>query len=104
VHGQYVQNTTGLDGAKRVNAGDIDCITLIGTNTALVSGTIRRHTIPELIGLAVVFFVVDNGAGSSGTPDQVGSLSAFPPGEEDCTDLRLAGGDPFSIESGNVLV
>ena len=86
-----------------VNHGDIDCLRFVGTNTAVMSGTITRHTNPLLEGGRSIFTVVDNGEGANSPPDQVSVLVLQPVGSTvDCQALT----PPPNLEviGGNVRV
>ncbi|HEU4746999.1 MAG TPA: hypothetical protein VFS56_00750 [Gemmatimonadaceae bacterium] len=82
------------------NHGDVDCLRFVGTNVAVMSGTITRHTNPLLEGGRSIFTVQDNGEGSGAAPDKVSVLWLFPAGSTvDCqtfaplANLPLIGGN-----------
>jgi hypothetical protein len=72
VEGQFVQHITALNGDKRVNKGDINCLRLIGLNDddAVLSGPIHENANLALIGQTQIFRIQDNGEGSSDLPDE----------------------------------
>jgi len=76
VHGTYVNHNRFGD---VVNHGDIDCLRLIGTNEAVLSGPTRKHTVPENVGVISLFRVEDNGDGANDPPDRITGLFGFPP-------------------------
>jgi hypothetical protein len=84
-----------------VNHGDVDCLRLIGTNGAVLSGPVKRTTNPAVPeGSRAVFRVEDNGEGSDDPVDRVSALFNFPPGSTvDCQTftppilLPLVGGN-----------
>ena len=100
VEGQFVNHNRQGDA---VNHGEIDCLRLDGTNAAVLSGPIRKHTNPALEGGTTVFRVEDNGEGTNDPPDRVSVLMNFAPGStEDCTTVTPA--IMFPIEGGNIQV
>jgi hypothetical protein len=63
-----------------VNHGDIDCMRLIGTNGAVMSGRSARSTNPASPeGSVLIFRVEDNGEGSDAATDRITLLLIFPP-------------------------
>ena len=100
VEGQFVNHNRQGDA---VNHGEIDCLRLVGTNGAVLSGPIRKHTNPALEGGTTIFRVEDNGEGTDDPPDRVSQLLNFAPGStDDCTTVTPA--TMFPIEGGNIQV
>jgi hypothetical protein len=100
VQGQFVNHNRQGDA---VNHGEIDCLQLIGTNGAVLSGPIRKHTNPTFEGGRTVFRVEDNGEGSDDPPDRVSMLNIFPPGPApDC--VTSAPLNTLPILGGNIQV
>jgi hypothetical protein len=100
VQGQYVNHNRQGDA---VNHGEIDCLQLIGTNGAVLSGPIRKHTDPAFEGGRTIFRVEDNGEGADDPPDRVSLLSIFQPGPApDCITRAPLNTSP--IEGGNIQV
>ena len=86
-----------------VNHTEIDCLRLIGTNGAVMSGLIRKHTNPALEGFRSIFRVEDNGEGGNDAPDRVGLVSVVPPTSPlDCQSLTPTILMP--LEGGNIQV
>jgi len=86
-----------------VNHGEIDCLRLIGTNSAVMSGPVRKHTNPVFEGSRSLIRVDDNGEGADDPPDGVSMLTIFPPDSEfDCMTFTPAA--TFPIVGGNVQI
>ena len=95
VRGEFVNHNRQQD---MVNHGDIDCFRLLGPNSAVMSGPIRKHTTTEMEGWTTIFTVEDNGEGSGDAGDRVSQLVNLPPGVADCTSrtpvlLPIIGGN-----------
>jgi hypothetical protein len=87
-----------------VNHGDIDCLRLIGTNGAVLSGPIRKHTDPAFEGWTAGFRVEDNGEGSNESPDRVSVIFVVPPGRDNCQAFTPGEPSMRVLEGGNVQV
>jgi hypothetical protein len=74
VTGNFVQHVTAVNGVKRVNKGDINCLRILGPNEAVLSGPVRENANPALIGAIQIFRIVDNGEGSTDAPDMQSAL------------------------------
>lgn len=87
-----------------VNHGDIDCLRLIGSNGAVLSGTIRKSDNPANVpGSRTIFRVEDNGEGEGAAPDRVSMLANVPAGSTtDCTNFTNA--VLFEVVGGNIQV
>ena len=84
---------------------NIDCLSVSG-NVATMSGTvtdINSTTPPFVVGSRVLFQVIDNGPGQSGTPDDISSTFFFGIGPPvPCTGTGTFATIP--VEHGNVTV
>jgi hypothetical protein len=90
-----------------VNHGDVDCLRFVGTNVAVMSGTVLRSTNPAApAGGRAIFTVEDNGEGADDTPDtpdRVSMLFNFPAGSTvDCMTFTPIAN--LSIIGGNIRV
>lgn len=74
-----------------------DCLKFEGGNRAIVSGWITESSIPELVGLPIVFGVEDNGEGRKADPDRITGADLLPEAT-DCNDVTF--GD-FVDQDGN---
>src|SRR2546422_7053477 len=87
----------------------IDCLSLVSTNTVLVSGTITDSNVSSLVGQTGVFEAQDNGkgahdnrVGSDSQPDTISLLFPFPADSSNClSDLTL---ETFPLDHGNIKV
>jgi len=105
VEGNFVQHVTSVEGVRRVNKGDIDCLMLLGPNDAVLSGPVHENVNPALIGMTQIFRVQDNGEGSGDPEDAQSPLffrdpAANPP--INCRNFVPPVVTP--IESGNIQV
>src|SRR5688572_21004112 len=64
VEGEFVQWVTALDGERRPNKGDLNCLRFIAPNDVVVSGPILVNDNPALVGQTQIFRVRDDGEGS----------------------------------------
>jgi hypothetical protein len=101
VEGEYDNHNRQLGTS---NHGDVDCLRFIGTNRAVMSGTIRRTNNPGgTVGGRTIFTVEDNGEGDDDPPDRVSQLLLLPPGSnQDCTNFTNT--TSIAIEGGNIRV
>lgn len=100
VEGNFVQHNTvtGVD-AK----GDIDCMRFLAPNEVELSGPVREHTDPALVGRTAIFRVADNGEGSKDPPDRMSGLNIQ--GALSKLNCRTFVNPFFTpIESGNIQV
>lgn len=94
----------------------IDCLSLVSTNTVLVSGTITDSNVSSLVGQTGVFEAQDSGkgtkdnvegtndnkAGSDSPPDRISLLIPFPADSTNClSDISL---ETFPLDHGNIKV
>jgi hypothetical protein len=87
-----------------VNLGDVDCLRLIGSNGAVLSGPVRKHTNPAFETWSAVFRVEDNGEGGD-PPDRVSVISLQPPGSPNtCHTFTPGEQDMRVVEGGNIQV
>jgi hypothetical protein len=100
VKGEYVNHNRQ---GGFVNHGEIDCLRLIGTNGAVMSGPIRKSDNPTAPpGGRTIFQVEDNGEGGTDAPDRVSMLFNFlAGGTEDCNNTTLT---TAPIADGNIQV
>lgn len=83
--------------------GDIDCLRLLGTTEAVLSGPVRESSNPAIVGSRVIFRVGDGGEGANADPDRTSGLNVQAPGSAiDCT--RFVNPLFVPIESGNLQV
>lgn len=102
VEGNY-NNHNRLTGA--INIGDIDCLRRVGTNGAVLSGIVRKHTDPSAVGRTTLFRVEDNGEGENAVPDRISIVFVLPLGSPlDCTSFTPPDGFMLPIEGGNVQI
>jgi hypothetical protein len=103
VEGQFVQHITALNGDKRVNKGDIDCLRILTPNEAVLSGPVHENINPVFIGQTQIFRIQDNGEGNDDSPDQMSALFfRTPESGIDCRNFLPPVVTP--IESGNLQV
>jgi hypothetical protein len=102
VHGTYVNHNRLAD---VVNQGDIDCLRLIGSNGAVLSGPARRHTVPGNVGFISLFRIEDNGEGETDAPDRISGLFGFAPtAGVNCQTFTPPTETLRPIEGGNIQV
>jgi hypothetical protein len=84
---------------------DLDCLQ-VAKDIAVMSGVFTRHTDAHVIGFTGIFGVLDNGEGSTASPDAISQVFILPPGTLTCQDI-----DPdenrdvlVPIVSGNIQV
>jgi hypothetical protein len=102
VEGEYENHNRQLGSMSH---GDIDCLRFIGTNRAVMSGTIRRivNNPGGTAGGRAIFTVEDNGEGANDPPDRVSSILLLPPGSnQDCSNFTNT--TSIAIEGGNIRV
>jgi hypothetical protein len=98
VQGEYENHNRQLG---TMNHGDVDCLRFIGTNMAVMSGTIRKINNPGgTVGGRSIFKVEDYGEGADDPADHVSQILLVPPGSTlDCmtftpvTSIAIVGGN-----------
>ena len=103
VQGEFVQWVTALNGDRRPNRGDLDCLRFIAPNEAIVSGPILVNENPALIGDTQIFRVRDAGEGND-ADDRMSSLFFREPGTFDCQTLTPPETNMRPLEAGNLQV
>lgn len=104
VRGEFVQWITALNGDRRPNKGDINCLRLISPQDAVLSGPITDNLNPALIGQTQIFRVYDDGEGADAV-DRMGPLSfRTPESGLNCQNFTPPDGNVTPIESGNIQV
>ena len=104
VHGQFVQWITALDGVRRANKGDIDCLRLLGPNEAVLSGPVTENVNPVLVGQTQIFRVYDDGEGSDAVDRMSGLTFRTPESGVNCQNFTNPAANTTPIESGNIQV
>ena len=76
VTGEFVQHVTALNGDRRKNQSEIDCMHFLAPNDVMLSGIVKENVNPIFIGQTQVFRVVDNGEGAddAGVDQQSGVI------------------------------
>lgn len=104
VQGEFVQWVTALNGDRRPNRGDLDCLRFIAPNDAVVSGPILVNDNPDLIGDTQIFRVRDAGEGND-ADDRMSSVFFREPSTElDCHTLTPPETNMRPLEGGNLQV
>ena len=104
VRGQFVQWITALNGDRRPNKGDIDCLRLISPQDAVLSGPITENNNPALIGQTQIFRVYDDGEGADAV-DRMGSVFfRTPESGLNCQNFTPTESNVTPIESANIQV
>ncbi len=103
VHGQFVQWITALNGDRRVNMGDLDCLRFIAPNDAVASGPIHVNLNPAFIGDTQIFRVRDGGEGGD-ADDRMSSVFIREPGTFNCQTLTPPESNMLPLEGGNLQV
>jgi hypothetical protein len=83
---------------------EIDCLLIINSNTASISGVVTQSNAPDVaVGYIGVFVVRDNGEGANSSSDQLSLVNFFPASVGvDCESALILGLLP--ITNGNVQV
>jgi hypothetical protein len=104
VTGHFVQWVTSVEGVRRENVGTIDCLRIIGTQDAVLSGTVLENANPALVGAIQIFSVHDDGEGADAV-DRRSSLTFRAPSlGVDCQNFTPLAATSTPIESGNIQV
>ena len=104
VTGHFVQWVTSTAGVRRENVGTIDCLRIIGTQDAVLSGTVLENANPALVGAIQIFSVHDDGEGVDAV-DRRSSLTFRAPSlGVDCQNFTPLAATSTPIESGNIQV
>ena len=103
VQGEFVQWVTALNGDRRPNRGDLDCLRFITPNDAVVSGPVLVNDNPALLGVTQIFRVRDAGEGND-ADDRMSSLFFREPGTFDCQTLTPPETNMRPLEGGNLQV
>jgi len=104
VRGQFVQWITALNGDRRPNKGDIDCLRLISPQDAVLSGPITENNNPALIGQTQIFRVYDDGEGADAVDRMSSVFFRTPESGLNCQNLTPPDGNVTPIEGGNIQV
>ena len=102
VTGNFVQHVTAVNGDKRVNKGDIDCLRIISPTDAVLSGPVEENANPALIGFIQIFREHDDGEGADARDAQSPLFFRNPGLGLDCRNFTPPAVTP--IESGNIQV
>jgi hypothetical protein len=104
VSGTFVQWVTSVAGVRRENVGDIDCLRILNSQEAVLSGPIKENANPLLIGQTQIFRVYDDGEGSDAV-DRAGGL-VFRTAESgvNCQNFTPPDGSLIPISGGNIQV
>jgi hypothetical protein len=93
-----------VEGVKRVNKGDIDCLMILpDSRDAVLSGPVHENVNPALVGMTQIFRVRDNGERNGDPEDAQGPLFFRDP----ATGINCRNFVPpvvTPIESGNIQV
>ena len=104
VTGHFVQWVTAVNGDRRRNVGDIDCLRLISPQDAVLSGRILENANPVLVGQTQIFRVYDDGEGSHAVDRQSGLTFRTPESGVNCQNFTNPDANTTPIESGNIQV
>lgn len=104
VQGEFVQWVTALNGERRPNKGDLDCLRFIAPNDAVVSGPILVNNNPDLIGQTQIFRVRDDGEGSDAVDRMSSVFFRQPSTGLDCQTLTPPESNMLPFEGGNLQV
>ena len=102
VRGEFVQWVTALNGARRKNQSEIDCIHFLAPNDVMLSGPVRVISNPVLRGQTQIFRVRDNGEGADAADEQSHLFFRQPSTGLDCRTFPPPATTP--IEGGNIQV
>ena len=104
VQGEFVQWITALDGERRPNKGDLDCLRFIAPNDAVASGPILVNDNPDFIGRTQIFRVRDDGEGSDAVDRMSSVYIRQPITKLDCQTLTPLETNMLPLEGGNLQV
>jgi hypothetical protein len=104
VQGEFVQWVTALNGDRRPNKGDLNCLRFIAPNDAVVSGPILVNNNPDLIGQTQIFRVRDDGEGSDAVDRMSSVFFRQPSTGLDCQTLTPPESNMLPLEGGNLQV
>ena len=107
VVGQAQRQSRSLDATLHY---DLNCLRVVGTNRAIIGGTLTHSDVPRFAeGLKVIFNVVDNGEGAKDADDQLSGVILFTRLDDprNCTNFEVPNrnaGALRPIEHGNIQV
>ena len=104
VEGNFVQWVTSVDGVRRENVGTIDCLRIIGTQDAVLSGRVEENANPALVGAVQIFGVHDDGEGADAVDRRSPLTFRAPAAGVDCQNFTPAAATFTPIEGGNIQV
>ena len=104
VQGEFVQCVTALNGDRRPNRGDLNCLRFITDNDAVVSGPILVNENPDLIGVTQIFRVRDAGEGAEADDRMSSVFFREPITGLDCQSLTPPETNMRPLEGGNLQV
>ena len=104
VTGELIQWVTAINGDRRRNVGDIDCLRLISPKEAVLSGPIRENLNPDLIGQTQIFRVYDDGEGVDAVDRQSGVTFRTPSSGVNCQNFTNPDVNTTMILGGNIQV
>jgi hypothetical protein len=104
VTGHFEQWVTSVDGVRRENVGDIDCLRIVGPQDAVLSGPNLENANPALIGAIQIFSVHDDGEGVDAVDRRSGLTFRAPSLGVNCQNFTPPEATSRPIESANIQV
>lgn len=104
VKGEFVQWVTALNGDRRPNRGDLDCLRFLAPNDAVASGPILVNSNPDFIDRTQIFRVRDDGEGSDAVDRMSSVFIRHPSTGLDCRTLTPPESNMLPLEGGNLHV
>jgi hypothetical protein len=104
VDGHFVQWVTSTAGVRRENVGTIDCLRIVGTQDAVLSGIVLENANPALVGAVQIFSVHDDGEGVDAVDRRSPLTFQAPAAGINCQNFTPAAATVTPLESGNIQV